>query len=684
MSTEQSIDPQVIEQTKQQIRSLVNEIAQLSKSELTPEEYYGEFLTRVVTALAAVGGAVWTKDAQGRLALQFQQNLAETRLAEREEAQKKHTRLLYRTLQTGEGGLMLPNSGSGDDEEAGNPTDFLLVLGPLKTELETVGVVEIIQRPDTGLSTQRGYLRFVTQMCDLAGEFLKSHQLRRFSDRQVLWTQLEEFTHVIHGSLDPKVTAYTIANEARRLIDCDRVSIALRRGRRCTIEAVSGQDLFDKRSNAIRLLGKLASEVVAAGDPVWYSGDTRDFPPQIEEAVQEYVDEAHSKTVAILPLRRPLSEAEKENEERMKRKPEPPFGALIVEQIEDSRLPEALIQRVNVVCRHTSTALGNAVEYNTLFLMPLWRAIGKSRILFEARNLPKTISIGSAVLIALLALIFYPADFELQAKGSLEPIDRRDVFAQHDGVVDKLLVDHGSVVTDGQLLGMLRNNELDVQMTELAGQRATARTEMESIRRQLMEEKNRMTHEEQNRLSGKVLELKKQLESMDAKWAIYQKRKKDLEIVSPADGTVVTWDLQNRLIERPVMRGAMLMRVGNLKGDWQLELKMPEDRLGAVVQAQHELAEYDGKLPVTYILASEPAARHKGTIKKIHESAEVHGEEGSQVLIKVAINKADLPAGYRPGTQITAKVYCGRRSIGYVWFHDFLAFLQSKVFFKFF
>ena len=83
MSTEQPLDPQLIEQTKQQIRSLVGEISQLTKSEISPEEFYGEFLTRVVSALAAVGGVVWTTNQDGQLALQYQINLQETRLRER-------------------------------------------------------------------------------------------------------------------------------------------------------------------------------------------------------------------------------------------------------------------------------------------------------------------------------------------------------------------------------------------------------------------------------------------------------------------------------------------------------------------------------------------------------------------------------------------------------------------------
>ena len=52
---------------------------------------------------------------------------------------------------------------------------------------------------------------------------------------------------------------------------------------------------FDKRSNTVTLLGKLATVVVRAGEPLWFTGDTRDLAPQIEEAVEAYVDESHSQ-----------------------------------------------------------------------------------------------------------------------------------------------------------------------------------------------------------------------------------------------------------------------------------------------------------------------------------------------------------------------------------------------------
>ena len=56
---------------------------------------------------------------------------------------------------------------------------------------------------------QKGYLRFLMQMCELAGDYLKSRKLRHFSDRQALWAQLEDFTRLVHSGLDPRETRPT-------------------------------------------------------------------------------------------------------------------------------------------------------------------------------------------------------------------------------------------------------------------------------------------------------------------------------------------------------------------------------------------------------------------------------------------------------------------------------------------
>ena len=62
---EETIDAGLLEQTKNQIRKLVAEIADLAESDIQPAEFYVEFLNRAVAAVAASGGAFWLMDGRG-------------------------------------------------------------------------------------------------------------------------------------------------------------------------------------------------------------------------------------------------------------------------------------------------------------------------------------------------------------------------------------------------------------------------------------------------------------------------------------------------------------------------------------------------------------------------------------------------------------------------------------------
>jgi multidrug resistance efflux pump len=714
----------LIEQTKRQIRSLVQEIDQFSKTDMAPDQFYPLLLDRVVSALAAIGGVVWTTGDQGRLGLQYQVNLQQTHLPERgQEEQLSHSRLLQKVLTSGEAVIVPPHSGSEDGEKEGNPTDYLILLGALKTELEVVGVLEIFQRPEPGAAIQQGYLRFIGQMCDLAGGFLKSRQLRQFSDRQILWTQLEEFTRQVHASLHPRETAYTIANEGRRLIECDRVSVAVRRGGRCVIEAVSGQDLFDKRSNMVRLMGKLATVVVASEEPMWYMGDTRDMAPQVEDAVQEYVDETHTKMVAVLPLRRPEAIEKERDKPGEVLETQPPVGALIVEQIEDSRVQPKTYQRVDVVCQHSAAALANAMEHQSLFLLPVWRALGKSRVVTKARHLPK-VAIGLAlVLIAVGVLVFVPADFSPGSKGTLEPRDKRNVFALVEGDVIDVPIDQLQMVHAGDVLLRLRNFPLQENLDKIAGQLSGAIEQRNEARNQLL--KAERSFEEKRKLEGDVAELVTTIRNYESQKALLQQQVDSLTVRSPEDGQVITWKPKERLMGRPVQRDQVLLTVAKTDGPWVVELHMPDDKIGYIRRAEIELHEQieaklrqavgedlkkvqaelrglsederlkrlrdltgdpgiDDRLPASFMLYSDPASTYYGHVRDIDKNAEPRPEEGVTVLIRVAFDKGELQEEHlQQGTSLTAKVACGRRSLGYVLFHDLAAWVR-KTWFRFF
>ena len=680
-----SIDAAEVERAKREIQSLVQEIAELSRTEVEQADFYDALLNKVVAALAAPGGAVWTLADTGGLQLTYQINLRDTGLVENPIGQSQHGRLLRQVLQGTEGALVAPHSGTGDatendPEAAANPTDFLLVLAPVYNDQGPQGVVEVFQRAGARTATQRGYLRFLLQICEFAGDYLKGRRLRHLADKQTLWEQLETFTRTANEKLDVRQTAYTIANEGRRLIGCDRVSVAIRHGGRCQIEAVSGQDTFDKRSNVTVLLGKLAGAVVKTGEDVWYSGDASNLAPQVEEALDAYVDESHTKSLAILPLIEPGGNAELAPDEVAGRPPRV-IGALVVEQMVDTRPPEGFRQRVDVVRNHSSTALTNALEYEGLFLMPVWRAIGKTTRWLLGPALPKTLVISGVVAALLLAACLVPKDFTLEGSGNLRPTVRRHVFAMHDGEVREVLVGDESPVKKGQLLVVQNSRDLDKELESKRGELQRTLAERDSTMSDLVNDEE-MTEADKNQKSAQVAQLNTQAYSLQKQLELLQEEQKLLQVTSPIDGQVVEWRLQENLLGRPVSRGQVLMEVADPQGDWELEVRMPESRMGYITQAWNESG---GKLKVDFILATHPGSPLEGLVEEIEPSAEVRGDDGNTVLVRVKFDQKmlrDTFAEPKIGATVTARIHCGRRSFAFVWLHDLVDFVRSKILFR--
>ena len=484
-----SPDEDAVQRAKHEIQGLVQEVVDLSKSEIEPSEFYAALMDKSVSALAAIGGVVWTQEEGAGLQLEYQVNLQQTGLAESETAQLQHGRLLQQIVEKGEPALIPPHSGAGggddgDESAAANPTDYLLIIAPIVSDRGVDGLVEIFQRSGARPSTQKGYLRFLKQICELAGEYVKTRRLRHFTHKQTLWEQLEGFTSLVHQALDSRETAYTIANEGRRLIGCDRVTVALSKGAKYQISAISGQDTFDKRSNIVRLLRNLVTAVAKTGEDLWFDGDTSDLAPQLEKVVNAYVDESHTKQLAVLPLREADLE-EDEPGERKKKKRENILGAIVIEQLVDQQQPEGMLQRIEVVRRHSSTSLTNAQEYEGLFLMPLWRLLGKAQVLTTARNLPKTILATVALSAAVAALCLVPYDFTVVADGKLLPEVRKDVFSSIKGKILEVPVDTGDLVAEGQLLVRQRSLDLQAQVIQLRGEHNKVLEEIISTNEQL-------------------------------------------------------------------------------------------------------------------------------------------------------------------------------------------------------
>ena len=158
----------------------------------------------------------------------------------------------------------------------------MILIAPILVDNQVAGLVEVWQSPDRHPNAVKGFLQFMVHMAELASRYNRNHMLRQMVGQQQVWTQMEAFARMIHTSLSPVEVGYLIANEGRRLVDCDRVSVAVRYGKRTVIEAVSGADVVEKRSNLIVLMRKLAEAVIKWGDKLHFSGVKDDsLPPNV-------------------------------------------------------------------------------------------------------------------------------------------------------------------------------------------------------------------------------------------------------------------------------------------------------------------------------------------------------------------------------------------------------------------
>jgi hypothetical protein len=655
-----NVDTQLVNDTKQQIRAIVHEIEALAAAEVTTQEFYAGFLARVVSALAAVGGAIWTKNADGELALAWQVNLPEAGLTDATTAQ--HNLLLGKVWDAqGQPQLVPPHAGSQNKQDAGNPTELLLVVAPLAVEQQTLALVEIFQRPGGGPTTQRGYLRFLVQMCALGSDFLKNRRLKQYQDKQALWEQFETFLRAVHRRLDVRKTAFTLANEGRRFSGCDRVSVLLAQGSSSAkLLTVSGLDSVDRRAAEVRLMERLAGVVLKAGTPVHFAGDSAGLPPQIDDALHEFVDLSQARAVAVVPLKA---------DDKVK-----PLGVLVVERWEQSQWSEPARERIRAMAEHGAGALANAQEHQGLFLLPLWKALGKVAWMAKVPKALLAIGVVSAVAFALMIVRY---DFQLTARGKLQPTARRDVFAATDGVVVDVPVDHAQFVQPGEVLATLRNTDLDVEIATLLGKQTTLQEQVSTAQRALLNE-SQLSIEEQNRIAGELLELRQAFESTQRQLELYSAKQEQLVVRSDRAGQVVTWQVRELLVSRPVQRGQVLMTLVDPAGDWELELQRPEKRLGHALEAWETSQRTTRPLIATFQLSTHPGQEFSGVVTEIERRAETHGEDGNVILVRVAIDKSQLPELHSE-TTVTARLHCGTRPLGYVLFQDVIETVQQQV-----
>ena len=278
----------------------------------------------------------------------------------------------------------------------------------------------------------------------------------------------------------------------------------------------------------------------------------------------------------------------------------------------------------------------------------------------------------AAILLAALVLVFWQVDFYVTADGILVPSEMRPVFSKADGDVSRLLVEHGSIVKQGDPLLVLTSREHEIRLKDLESQIKSTTQRLETIQDQMFDHDS----DDNRAVQENVAALRSQIANFEEQQTILKEIDSDMTVSSPLTGKVISWDLEKRLQGRAIQRGQELMEVAAVDGDWELAIELPVNRYCHLVRELGSTPEPK----VSFLLAADTSKRYFGKIVEVETTASVSSDNEQFIRLKAKLEASDLDIA-QARTGVTTKIYSGRTSLGYFWLHDIGEFLQKNVLF---
>ena len=491
-------------------------------------------------------------------------------------------------------------------------------------------------------------------------------------------TAISDFLGAINEPLHRRKTAAEVANESRRIVGCDRVSVLVRQRGNFRLLAISGQSSVNLRSNETRLLRQLARRALKTGDRFWFPTDA-EIPPQIELPLDDYLANSATRSMVAVPFfqktEQSIDRALRQPRSDLRDRKNRVIGGLVYEHFSQQWDRAQVEPLVDFTARHGGDALRNAIRHESGFFRPLLNLLGSSRVLTAHRVLPKTLLAAAAILLTAAFLYFFPADFYVAADGALVPVKVWPVYARIDAEADHVQVAHGDYVEASQPLMTMASKDLELRIAEVESSLRSSQQRLETLKDTRFD-----GGDDRQTVQENINSLNTQIDNYQQQLNVLAKMSADLVVRSPASGQIITWDLQRKLSGRPIARGQMMMEIADVDGDWQLDLHLEDRRIGHVERALE--ASETGTLPVSFLLAADTERRFEGVLTEIAHATEVTADHQQSIRVRVAVETDELDLE-QVRTGITAKIYCGRTSIGYLWLHDVKEFFDRNVLFYF-
>jgi multidrug efflux pump subunit AcrA (membrane-fusion protein) len=694
MSQEQTIDA-----ARVRIQRLVDEIAVLSKKDLRSEEYFAQFLVRVVQACDAKGGAVWLVGQRGadgkssfELAAQveFDSSLFQTDEAQRavllkmltDTVLEKKPHVLPPSHQQPAPGTIEAQLAQIQPQtpQSPNRTTYPFLHVPLFLKEQVLGVLQVWMQPYVVPGHYQEFATFLTSL----GTHVEQHlQGRRLGNLVLEVNRLQhvlKFANDLAGTLEPLEAARLGANYGRDLIGCERCSVLAFRGGRWQVLAISGQEVVEKKSSMVKAM---AAFVGAHAQPETVLLSKKELLARAEAAPAEngeapegevseqaivlrrtdeidlaYFELSHVISAAVAPM----LNADKElvgalfAESTAEGFFDPAAGAKEVAQ--SQRLTEFL-------ATHLGRVIVAAQDYQSLPFLAVTRRMRDAHLAVTGPHRRRVLLKIGLVCAVIVGILLYPKLDTIDGNCGLQPMERSAVVPEVSGRVEKVFVREGSWVKKGEVIAQLDKFRVETELAKLA------------------QDKLRLENEAK-RLSGQGDEASAQVALLEARSAEQQEKllRADLEATTlraPIDGRVLTKDLELHAGEF-LQPGAPFAEVAGLER-WEVQAEVPEKQIGRI---EKFFPAGGGGSPVnlSFILYSQSAHTFHTRIERPEQiSAVAYPRDKENVFIitvpEIAVPDA-MKGAIRPGLTGRAKIELGRRPLVAIWGRKILDWVRLK------
>ena len=245
-------------------------------------------------------------------------------------------------------------------------------------------------------------------------------------------------------------------------------------------------------------------------------------------------------------------------------------------------------------------------------------------------------------------MAFIPCTLTIEGHGSLLPEERHKIYAPVAGIVGEVPVDHDERVNKGDIVVKLDSCELQKELKGLIADKQKAESQFVSLGMQVKKLQSGQDDQELLQIQAQRAEAKITAKSSKERIEILKEQIESMNVRSPQDGIITTWEARKNLMGRPVEIGTELLQVAATDGDWILEVEVPDDDMGPILAAQSKLEAdiKDGRkkagtpLPAYFVTMTDPEHRYEGYVVRIAPGAETMAESEqykNRHIVKVTV-----------------------------------------------